>query len=165
MSGHNNQQRPSTPPAPPQNRDAREHDTREAAAREEDWAPPETLPEIVKMPGYAYRWVRTAAMGEDDPINVNRSYREKWSPVAASEQPHLVSLSDARAGQKGNIEIGGLLLCKCPEKFMQQRDAHYAARVRQEQQAIDQNLMKEQDHRMPLFNERKTKVTFGNGGV
>jgi len=29
--------------------------------------------------------------------------------------------------------------------------------------AVDNNFMRENDPRMPLFNERKSKVTFGNG--
>lgn len=165
---HNNQQRTSNVPAAPtaqaQNRDGREQDTRESEYRIESWAPPETLPEITKKPGWSYRWVRTAAMGEEDPINVSRSYREGWSPETPDQQPHMSAVNDSRAAQRGSIEIGGLLLCKCPEKFTKQRDAYYAARVKQEQQAIDQNLMKEEDSRMPLFSQRKTKVTFGSGG-
>lgn len=159
----NNQNRPSAPQPPQQNRDAREQDTRESAYRVETWAPPDVLPEIVKMPGYEYRWVRTAAMGDDDPTNISRSYREGWSPVAPEEQAHMSPFNDSRAAQRGSIEVGGLILCKCPTKLMKQRDEYYQTRARNEQKAIDENLMRENDARMPLFKERKSKTTFGNG--
>jgi hypothetical protein len=162
MSQNHNQPRP---PAPPQNRDGRDLGTRAADAREESWAPPDVLPEIKQEPGYSYRWIRTATYGEDDPLNVSRAFREKWSPVPLTEQPHMTEFNDPRAVQKGNVEIGGLMLCKCPDKFTKQRDAYYANRTRQEQIAIDNDLMKEQDARMPLFTQRKSKVSFGNGGT
>lgn len=160
----NNQNRTPQPPQPPQNREGRDLDTRATSAREETWAPPDVLPEIVKQPGYAYRWIRTATNGEDDPTNVSRATREKWSPVSPDEQPHMVDFANPRAGQKGSIEIGGLMLCKCPEGVMKQREAYYANRTRMEQQAVDSNLMNEQDARMPIHMDRKTKVTFGSGG-
>ena len=159
----NNQNRPPQPPAP-QPRDPRELESRAAEAREQTWAPPETLPEIVRQDGYVYRWIRTAINGEDDPMNVSRSTREHWSPVSPDEQPQMRDFFNPRAAQKGSIEIGGLLLCKCPEKIMKQRDAYYAGRAAQEQKAINENLMKENDSRMPLFNQQRSKVVFGNGG-
>lgn len=163
MSNHN-QQRPAVPTPPTaQTRDSRDDTSREGQYRVESWAPPETLPEVRKIPGWAYRWIRTAALGEDDAMNVNRSFREGWSAVAPDEQPHLTALNDSRAAQRGSIEIGGLLLCKCPEKLMQQRTQHYEGLTRQAQKSVDNTLMKEQDARMPLFKERKTKVTFGSG--
>jgi len=134
-------------------------------AREETWAPPETLPHVEKKPGMAYRWTRTAFSGEEDALNISRALREKWVPVPLTEQPHMAPFNDPRAAHKGEIAVGGLLLMYCPEKFMQQRDAYYAQRARQEQIAVDNNLMNEQDHRMPLIREHKSKVTFGNGGA
>jgi hypothetical protein len=62
-----------------------------------------------------------------------------------------------------NIEIGGLLLCKTPVEFTQQRDAYYAQQAEGQMQAVDNTFMRENDPRMPMFKERSSKVTFGKG--
>lgn len=146
-----------------QNRNPREAVTREAFQRPEEWAPPETLPTPVQQPGWVYRWVRVGIQNEDDPANFSRQRREGYEPVMASEQPHMATDSDPRSRYKGGIEIGGLLLCKAPEEFIRKRAAHYAQMTKNAQQSVDQNLMKENDPRMPLFKQSKTKVTFGSG--
>lgn len=98
-------------------------------------------------------------------MNVNRQFREGWSPVPVEEQPHMSMALDVNSKHKGSIEVGGLLLCKCPVEFMQKRAAYYANITKQAQVAVDNNLMKENDPRMPLFREAKSKVTFGGGGT
>lgn len=165
MSNNHSQNRQAPQPPAAQNRDSRTLESRDADAREETWAPPETLPEVIKKPGMAYRWTRTAYNGTEDPLNMSRAIREKWEPVPLNEQPQMAPFNDPRAIQKGSIEIGGLLLMYCPDKFMKQRDAYYQGRTRQEQEAVDQNLMNEQDPRMPLYRSHKSRVTFGQGGA
>ena len=64
---------------------------------------------------------------------------------------------------KDNIEIGGLLLCKTPTEFVQQRNAHYAGLTDSQTRAIDNSFMRDNDPRMPLFNERKSTTSFGKG--
>jgi hypothetical protein len=64
---------------------------------------------------------------------------------------------------KGNIEIGGLLLCRIPVEFMEQRAQYYAQQNRAQVDSVDNNFMRENDPRMPLFSEKKSKVTFGSG--
>jgi hypothetical protein len=64
---------------------------------------------------------------------------------------------------KDNVVIGGLLLCKAPEELVKERNEYYAQQTKSQMIAVDQSLMRENDPRMPLFNERKTTVTFGKG--
>ena len=64
---------------------------------------------------------------------------------------------------KDNIVIGGLMLCKAPEELIEERNDYYKVQTRSQMDSVDNNLMRENDPRMPLFNDRKTKVTFGNG--
>jgi hypothetical protein len=149
----------------PRDANARELETRAADLRPETWAPPSILPEVIQQPGYEYRWVRTATQGVDDAMNINSTYREGFSPVSVEEQPHMVISADPGSRYKGSVEIGGLLLCKAPVEFMRKREEYYNNIARGAQQAVDQNLMKEQDSRMPIHMERKTKVTFGGGGT
>jgi hypothetical protein len=64
---------------------------------------------------------------------------------------------------KDNVVIGGLMLCKAPKELVEERNQYYAAQASAQMNSVDNNLMRENDPRMPLFNERKTKVTFGKG--
>jgi hypothetical protein len=141
----------------------RDMQTRELTERPKQWMPPELLPEPDKQAGFAYRWIRVATLGNADPTNLSRKLREGWEPVRIEEQPKFQLLVDPNSRFKDNIEIGGLLLCKTPEEFVEQRNAHYAGQTQSQTEAVDNNLMRQSDARMPLFNERKSTTSFGRG--
>jgi hypothetical protein len=145
------------------NRLDRNTDNREFSERPKQWAPPELLPEPDKQAGYAYRWIRTSTLNQADPRNLSAKLREGWEPVGIEEQPKFQLLVDPNSRFKDNIEIGGLLLCKTPEEFVGQRNAHYRVQAENQMEAVDSNLMRQSDPRMPLFNEKKSTVTFGKG--
>jgi len=145
------------------NRLNREVETRELTERPKQWMPAELLPEPDKQAGYAYRWVRVANLNAADPRNLSAKLREGWEPVRIEEQPKFQLLVDPNSRFKDNIEIGGLLLCKTPEEFVDQRNAHYAKQTQAQTEAVDNNLMRQSDPRMPLFNERKSSTSFGKG--
>ena len=105
-------------------RTPREIQTRETQERPKQWMPPELLPEPDKQPGYAYRWVRVSTLGNADPRNVSAKLREGWEPVKMEEQPKFQMLADPNSRYKDNIEIGGLLLCKTPVEFVEQRNEY-----------------------------------------
>ena len=141
----------------------RESETRATNERPQQWAPAELLPEPDKQAGYAYRWIRTSTLNQADPRNLSGKLREGWEPVALEEQPKFQLLVDPNSRFKDNIEIGGLLLCKTPEEFVEQRNKHYRIQAESQMDAVDNNLMRQNDPRMPLFNEKKSTVTFGKG--
>jgi hypothetical protein len=146
-----------------ENRLARELESRESAQRKMAWKPPQTLPEPEPQDGWVFRWIRTSIMGVADPSNTSAKFREGWEPVKAEDQPKLMMQADPNSRFKGNIEIGGLLLCKAPKELMDQRDAYYAEQAKAQVQSVDNNFMRLNDERMPLFTERKTTVSFGKG--
>jgi hypothetical protein len=146
-----------------ENRVQREVQTRATTERPKQWMPAELLPEPDKQAGFAYRWIRVSTMNNADPRNISSKLREGWEPVSVEEQPKFKFLVDPNSRFKDSIEIGGLLLCKTPEEFVEQRNAHYAAQTESQTKAIDNSLMKQSDARMPLFNERKSTVSFGKG--
>ena len=146
-----------------ESRIARELENRESAQRKMTWAPPQTLPEPEPQEGWVFRWIRTSIMGQADPTNTSAKFREGWEPVKASEQPSLMLQADPNGRYKDNIEIGGLLLCKAPSELMKQRDDYYTKQAQSQIQSVDNNFMRLNDERMPLFNERKTSVSFGKG--
>jgi hypothetical protein len=67
---------------------------------------------------------------------------------------------DANSQASGNVEIGGLMLCKAPIEQAEARQAHYEELSKQQMQSVDNNFMRENDPRMPLFSEKRSEVTF-----
>jgi hypothetical protein len=145
------------------NRKPRELENRVMAERPKQWSPPELLPEPIKEAGYSYRWVRTSTLNAADPRNLSAKLREGWEPVKIEEQPQFQLLIDPTSRFKDNIEVGGLLLCKTPTEFVQQRNDYYAKQTEAQTEAVDNNLMSQSDPRMPLFRERKSSSSFGKG--
>jgi hypothetical protein len=146
-----------------ENRMTRELETRAVQERPKQWMPPELLPEPDKAPGYEYRWVRTSTLNSADPRNISAKLREGWEPVTLDEQPKFRLLADPQSRFKDNIEIGGLLLCKTPVEFVEQRNAYVDKQTQAQTEAVDNNLMRQNDPRMPLFKERKSGTSFGKG--
>ena len=144
-------------------RTPREIDTRELYERPKQWAQPELLPEPDKEAGFGYRWIRVATMNQADPRNLSAKLREGWEPVRIEEQPKFRLLVDPNSRYKDNIEIGGLLLCKTPKEFVEQRNAHYSNQALAQNEAVDNNLMRQSDPRMPIFKEGRSEVSFGKG--
>ena len=141
----------------------REVETRATTERPKQWAPAELLPEPDKQAGFAYRWIRVSTLNSADPRNLSAKMREGWEPVRLEEQPKFQLLADPNSRYKDNIEIGGLLLCKAPEELVEQRNAYYIKQSDNQTNAVDNNLMRQSDPRMPLINERKSTTTFGKG--
>jgi hypothetical protein len=146
-----------------ENRIPREVDTRQQDERPKQWQAPELLPEPDKQAGFAYRWIRVSMMNSADPRNLSSKLREGWEPVRAEEQPKFQLLVDPDSRFKDNIEIGGLLLCKTPIELVEQRTEYYEKQTQSQTDAVDNNLMRQNDPRMPLFNERKSTTSFGKG--
>lgn len=146
-----------------QTRLARETESREMSTRPQSWAPASTLPEPDKQPGYQYRWIRISTMHEADPRNISAKTREGWEPVSIEEQPKFKLMVDPDSRFKDNVEVAGLLLCKMPDEFVKQREQYYADKNKAQVDSVDSNFMRENDPRMPLFTERKSSTTFGNG--
>jgi hypothetical protein len=145
-----------------ENRKPREIESREISERPKQWMPPELLPEPDKQPGYSYRWIRVSTLNTADPRNLSAKLREGWEPVGLEEQPKFQLLVDPASRFKDNIEIGGLLLCKTPTEFVQQRNEFYSKQTQAQTEAVDNNLMRQSDPRMPLFNERKSTISRGS---
>ena len=144
-------------------RTTRDLETRETTERPKQWMPPELLPEPDKEAGFAYRWIRVSMLNQADPRNLSTKIREGWEPVRIEEQPKFQLLVDPNSRFKDNIEIGGLLLCKAPEEFVAQRAEYYGSQTQAQTEAVDNNLMRQSDPRMPIFKERKSSTSFGKG--
>ena len=146
-----------------ENRIDRELKSREKTTRKKTWMRPEVLPSPDPEPGYEFRWIRVSSQGTTDATNVSSKLREGWEPVKASDHPEITLVTIENDRFKDNVVIGGLLLCKAPAELIEERTDYYKQQTRSQMESVDNNLMRENDPRMPLFHERKTKVTFGNG--
>jgi hypothetical protein len=144
-------------------RPSRALETREAAERPKQWMPPQLLPDPTPEEGYAYRWIRIATLGKDDATNISGKLREGWEPVKASDHPEIRLFGASNGRFPDSVEVGGLLLCKTPVEFTQQRDAYYRQQSEAQMAAVDNTYMRENDPRMPMFKERRSEVTFGKG--
>ena len=141
----------------------REITNRTSQERPKQWQQAELLPEPDKTPGFAYRWIRVSTLDKADPRNLSAKLREGWEVVSVEEQPKFKLLVDPNSRFKDSIEIGGLLLCKTPSEFVSQRTKHFNDMTRAQEEAVDNNLMRQSDARMPIFNERKSSTSFGKG--
>ena len=145
------------------NRLKREMESRAVQERPKQWQEASLLPEPDKEPGFAYRWVRVSTLNMNDPRNLSGKLREGWEPVSVEEQPTMKLLADPNSRFVGNIEIGGLLLCKTPVEFVQQRDNKFRQKSEAQTLSVDNNFMRQSDSRMPLFSEKKSTSSFGRG--
>ena len=142
-----------------ENRTPRELSSREKSARAV-YVPPSALPDPTPEPGYVYRWVATHIMGQAEPTNVSKKMREGWEPVKAADHPELMLLGNAATG---NVEIGGLMLCKMPKELAESRDEYYAKQAQAQMDSVDNHFMRNSDPRMPLFKDNKSSTTRGGG--
>lgn len=138
---------------------SRDLETREKVARVV-YTPPNALPDPVPEPGYGYRWIATHILGAADPTNVSKRMREGWVPVKASDHPELMLTGDAN----GNVEIGGLMLCKMPVEMIEAQQAYFSGQAKAQMESVDNHFMRNNDPRMPLVAERKTSVSRGGFG-
>ena len=137
------------------NRRPRNFESRENGERAKRWVPPSTLPTPNEQDGYKFRWVRNSLMGAADPTNVSARFREGWEPVKMEDHPELMLNAVPGAASSGNVEIGGLTLCKMPSEMVEQRNEYYQQINRDQMQSVEQSFMRENDRRMPKFSERK----------
>jgi hypothetical protein len=142
-------------------REKRATESRASFERPSKWMPASLLPDPEPEDGWAFRWIRLATLNNPDPSNISSKIREGWEPVKASDQPKLQMLTNPNGRFPDGIEIGGLLLCKTPAEFVDQRNAHFQKISEGQMQSVDNTYMRESHPKMPLFKERSSEVTFG----
>ena len=140
------------------NRTPRELETREKTSRYV-YRPASALPEPSPEPGFKFRWIATSVFGQANPTNVSQKYREGWVPVKAEDYPEL----QLQGNKDGNVEVGGLMLCKAPEEMVLARKEYYSNVNSQQMESVDNHFMRNNDARMPLFSDRKSSVSRGAG--
>lgn len=144
------------------NRTPRSNESRDKTERKRSWQRPTTLPDPEPKDGVEYRWVRTSIMGETDNKNVSGKFRNGWTPVKAEDHPELQVIPDHDSRFKGNVEVGGLLLCENSTDYIESREDAHEEMNQSQIDAVDNSYLRQSDPRMPVLNpERTTKTSFG----
>ena len=140
-------------------RTSRELDTREKNPTRYVYTPVSALPDPTPEPGYKFHYCAATVLGNENPTNMSQKFREGWVPVKAVDHPELQI-----AGNKdGNVEVGGLILCKAPEEMVVGRQEYYARAAQNQMDSVDNHFLRNNDPRMPLFAEKKSSTTRGVG--
>ena len=141
---------------------SRASQTRSKSERPKVWVPPSSLAAPPAPDGFRYRWIRAESVGFQDTKNITGRIREGYELVRAEEVENASDYPVLDEGKyKGVIGVGGLLLAKVPVEIAKQRQEYMTSRHAEKNEAVDNDLMKEQDSRMPINVERQSRVTFG----
>ena len=141
---------------------SRANQTRSKTERPKVWIPPSSLDAPPAPDGFRYRWIRAESMGFDDTKNIQGRLRSGYELVRAEEIENASDYPVIESGKyKGMIGVGGLLLAKVTEEIAQQRTAYIKKRTEGMNEAVDNDLMREQHKSMPINIDRQSRVTFG----
>jgi len=145
--------------------ETREQETRAHEVRE--FVPPSLLPDPPPQDGWRFKWVRTSFYGSSDNLNVSKKFRTGYTPVKIEDLEDFSVLCDvdSRWAKDGNIEVGGLMLCKIPEEVARSRDEYYDRAAQAAERAVTARYTQVSDPRMPVgVYEQRTRTSFGNRG-
>ena len=135
--------------------------TRVKEERPKVWTPPSSLDAPPAPDGYRHRWIRAESMGQDDSRNMSGKIRSGWDLVRSDEYPDEDYPTVAEGKHAGVIGVGGLVLARIPEELAKQREAYFNQMTQDRNDALENDLMKEQHPSMPINQDRQTRVTFG----
>jgi len=140
---------------------SRASQTRSKTESKKVWTPPSSLDAPPAPDGFRHRWIRVEVLGFDDTKNMSGKLREGWELVRADEYPDQDYPSMTTGKYSGVIGVGGLVLARIPEEIAQQREAYYKDQTKSRDDAVNNDILKDQHPSMPINQERQTRVTFG----
>ena len=135
--------------------------TRDKVKRPTTWTPPSSLDAPPAPDGYRHRWIRTETMGFDDTKNMSGKIRSGWELVRADAYPGTDYPTVKEGKYAGVIGVGGLVLARIPEEVAKAREEYFRRQTKDKDDAVNNDLMKEEHPSMPINQERQTRVTFG----
>jgi hypothetical protein len=135
--------------------------TRATEKRPTTWTPPSSLDAPPAPAGFRHRWIRTEVLGFDDTKNMSGKMRSGWELVRSDEYPDSEYPSVKDGKYAGVIGVGGLVLARIPEEIAKSREAYFRKQIEAREEAIENDLYKDQHKSMPINSDRQTRVTFG----
>ena len=140
---------------------SRASQSRDKDKRPQTWTPPSSLDAPPAPDGYRHRWIRTEVLGFDDTKNMSGKMRSGFELVRADEYPDSEYPQMKDGKYAGVIGVGGLVLARIPEEIAKSREDFFKKQTQAKDEAINNDLMKEQHSSMPINAERQSRVTFG----
>ena len=140
-----------------ENKTSRAAVTRSQTERPKEYKPPSSLDAPPAPDGFRHRWIRAESMGFNDTKNIHGRLRSGYELVRADQydsETYPVVLDGKYAGVIG---VGGLLLARIPEELAQQRVDYQQRQTEGQDEAVENDLLKDQDKRMPMKFERSSK--------
>jgi len=144
-----------------ENKTSRAAVTRTKTERPKEYKPPSSLDAPPAPDGFRHRWIRAESMGFNDTKNIHGRLRSGYELVRADEydtEQYPVVLDGKYAGIIG---VGGLLLARIPEELAQSRMDYQMKQTEGQDESVENDLLKDQDKRMPIKIDRNSKHTFG----
>ena len=135
--------------------------TRDKVKRPTTWTPPSSLDAPPAPDGFRHRWIRAESMGFDDTKNMTGKIRSGWELVRAEEYPGSEYPVLKEGKYAGVIGVGGLVLARISEELAKSREEYFRRQTREKDEAVNNDLMKEEHKSMPISSDRQTRVTFG----
>ena len=135
--------------------------TRDKVKRPTTWTPPSSLDAPPAPDGFRHRWIRAESMGFDDTKNMSGKIRSGWELVRADEYPGTEYPVLKEGKYAGVIGVGGLVLARISEELAKAREDYFRRQTEAKDEAVNNDLMKEEHKSMPINQERQTRVTFG----
>ena len=140
---------------------SRAAETRTKTERPKEYKPPSSLDAPQAPDGFRHRWIRAESMGFNDTKNIHGRLRSGYELVRADEfdsEQYPVVLDGKYAGVIG---VGGLLLARIPEELAQSRVDYQQRQTEGQDESVENDLLRDQDKRMPISVDRNSKHTFG----
>ena len=140
---------------------SRAAETRSKTERPKEYKPPSSLDAPPAPDGFRHRWIRAESMGFNDTKNIHGRLRSGYELVRADEYKDSDYPVVQDGKYKGVIGVGGLLLARVPEEIAKSRANYFAAQAKGQDEAVENDLMREEHKSMPIDVDRQSRVTFG----
>lgn len=140
-----------------ENKTSRAAVTRSKTERPKEYKPPSSLDAPPAPDGFRHRWIRAESMGFNDTKNIHGRLRSGYELVRADEYKDADYPVVIDGKYAGVIGVGGLLLARIPEELAQSRMDYQKRQTEGQDEAVENDLLKDQDKRMPMKFERSSK--------
>jgi hypothetical protein len=130
---------------------------RSKTERPKEYKPPSSLDAPPAPDGFRHRWIRAESMGFNDTKSIHGRLRSGYELVRADEYDSDSYPTVLDGKYAGVIGVGGLLLARIPEELAQSRVAYQQRQTEGQNEALENDLLKDQDKRMPMKYEHSSK--------
>ena len=134
---------------------------RSKTERPKVWTPPSSLDAPPAPDGFRHRWIRAESLGFQDSKNISGRIRSGYELVRADEYKDSDYPVVTDGKYAGVIGVGGLVLARVPEEIAKARTEYFKKQSQGQEEAIDNDLMREEHKSMPINVDRQSRTTFG----